>query len=136
LTLSSICPPLGFAHLIARYKMIALLITQYIFGCDMPKDLRDSIERLLSEERLSLTQLAQEQRVSCPSTWRWSTRGVDGHVLETFKLGGKKRYTTREAFSRWVARINGEKVIGSETLAKRRGRASHAAKQLARLGVQ
>lgn len=102
----------------------------------MSYDLRVGIERLLSENRVNLTQLAQEQHVSCPTAWRWSTSGVNGHVLETFKLGGKKRYTTREAFARWVAKINGEKVIAAETPAKRRVRVNRATKGLAKLGVK
>lgn len=66
-------------------------------------------ERLLTETRISFTQLAQEQDVSIPTVWRWSQRGVRGHVLESFSLGIRK-YTTREAFQRWVSLTNGERV--------------------------
>lgn len=68
-----------------------------------------SIDRLLSETRLSFTQLAQEQNVATQTVWRWATRGIKGHVLESFNLGAKKR-TTREAFSRWEAAINGAPI--------------------------
>jgi hypothetical protein len=58
---------------------------------------------LLTETRLSLTQLAHAEGVSVPTPWRWAQRGVRGIVLETFSVGGR-RYTTREAFGRFVER--------------------------------
>ena len=64
------------------------------------------LDRLLAETRITFTQLAQEQDVSVPTIWRFAGRGIRGHVLESFNLG-VKRFTTREAFSRWMAAING-----------------------------
>lgn len=58
---------------------------------------------LLSEERLSLTKLAKEADVNVSTVWRWAQRGVKGVRLETFCVGGR-RYTTREAWDRFVAR--------------------------------
>jgi len=59
------------------------------------------VPSLLEEQRLSLTALAREQGVSVPTVWRWTQRGIRGVLLETFHLGGR-RYTTSEAFTRWV----------------------------------
>jgi Protein of unknown function (DUF1580) len=69
---------------------------------------------LLSENRLSLTELAKEQRVATSSVWRWTLRGIKGHRLEAFNLGGRK-FTTRDAFARFLAAINGEKLAASAT---------------------
>lgn len=57
----------------------------------------------LKEQRLSLTELARQEGVSIPTPWRWTKRGVKGVVLETFSIGGR-RYTTQEAFRRFVER--------------------------------
>ena len=57
----------------------------------------------LKEQRLSLTELARQEGVSIPTPWRWTKRGVKGVVLETFSIGGR-RYTTQEAFGRFVER--------------------------------
>lgn len=60
---------------------------------------------LLTEQRISLTQLAHEQDVSLTTAWRWVQAGRRGHRLESFHVGGRK-YTTREAFARWVKATN------------------------------
>lgn len=46
-----------------------------------------------------------DRRISTSTTARWMTRGVRGVVLESFLIGGR-RYTTREAFDRFLAAIN------------------------------
>lgn len=66
-------------------------------------------QHLLAESRISFTQLAKEQDVAVPTVWRWASRGIKGHVLESFSLGIKK-FTTREAFARFIAGINGEPI--------------------------
>lgn len=101
----------------------------------MSKNLRDSFEQLLEENRISLTQLAQEQHVSVPTAWRWSTAGSNGHVLPTFRLG-KKRFTTREAFARWVARINGTKLSAGRQSKKRNAEIRAAEARVASAGVR
>jgi hypothetical protein len=68
---------------------------------------------LLSETRTSFVETAQREGVHISTVWRWAQRGIDGHVLASFSCGGRK-YTTREAFKRWIAAINGE-PIRSET---------------------
>src|SRR4051794_33941275 len=45
-------------------------------------------ETLLRETRIALTLLAQGQNKSTPTWWRWTSRGVKGHVLESFSCGG------------------------------------------------
>lgn len=65
------------------------------------------IEQLLHETRIAFTQLAQEQNISIPTVWRWAQRGIRGHVLESFSVGNRK-FTTREAFSRFIAVTNAQ----------------------------
>lgn len=91
-------------------------------------------DQLLHETRISLTKLAQEQNVSVPTPWRWSTRGNRGHILETFSIGGRK-FTTREAFERWVAKINGEPILNGETPRQRQRAIDRAEKRAQELGV-
>ena len=88
---------------------------------------------LLKETKVPLTQLAREQDVDVSTAWRWTLRGVRGHVLESFNLGGRK-FTTRQAFARFVARINGE-PIRSETPRQREKRLRAAEKRAESLGV-
>ena len=57
---------------------------------------------MLSEKRLTLNQLAHREKVNPSTVWRWAQRGVRGCVLETFSIGGR-RFTTEEAFERFVA---------------------------------
>ena len=56
---------------------------------------------LLNERRLTLTALAQLEDVDTSTTWRWALKGARGVLLETFCVGGR-RYTSEEAFSRFV----------------------------------
>lgn len=65
-----------------------------------------NFDQLLRETRLQLSHLARRQDVSPTTVWRWTTRGVSGHVLESFNVGGK-RFTTEEAFQRWIIAQNG-----------------------------
>jgi hypothetical protein len=62
--------------------------------------------RLLSETRLTLAQLAHRERVGIATVWRWTLNGTKGVRLESFKVGGRK-FTTSEAFERFVAANNG-----------------------------
>jgi hypothetical protein len=92
------------------------------------------IEQLLRESRISLTQLAHEQNVSVATGWRWTQRGVKGHVLASFSCGGRK-FTTREAFERWIAAINSERVAGGETSRQREHAIERAEQRADELGV-
>jgi hypothetical protein len=88
---------------------------------------------LLSETRISLTQLAREQNVAVSTCWRWCLRGIRGHQLESFSLGGRK-FTTCEAFARFVARTNGERVT-NETPRQRERAIREAERRAEQLGV-
>ena len=90
-------------------------------------------EILLTETRISFATLAQEQDVSLPTVWRWSQRGIRGYVLESFNFGAKK-FTTREAFQRWVSLINGEPVK-SRSSRLRAAEQSNAKAVLAAAGI-
>ncbi|TWT47184.1 DUF1580 domain-containing protein [Botrimarina hoheduenensis] len=57
---------------------------------------------LMDEKRLTLTELAKRERVNVCTVWRWAQRGAKGVRLETFSVGGR-RYTTQEAFRRFVS---------------------------------
>ena len=62
------------------------------------------MSNLLEEQRRS-TQLAQREGVNATTIWRWTLRGVRGGIrLESFIVGGR-RYTTEQAFTRFVERI-------------------------------
>ena len=86
-------------------------------------------DQLLSETRITFAQLAQDQNVSVQTVWRWATRGIRGHVLESLNVGAKK-FTTVESFGRWVARINGE-AVQSRTSRQRENDRKAARKSLA-----
>lgn len=64
---------------------------------------------LLTETRISLSDLADREGVHRVTVDRWCTRGIRGHKLASFALGHKK-FTTLPAFERWMAAINGEPV--------------------------
>lgn len=59
------------------------------------------MDRLLEEERITLTKLAKELDVHTGTVRRWAQRGIKGIRLETFCIGGR-RYTTRGAQRRFV----------------------------------
>lgn len=93
----------------------------------------------LKEQRLSLTELARQEGVSIPTPWRWTKRGVKGVVLETFSIGGR-RYTTQEAFQRFVERstaaANGEPAVpASRTNRQREASIAKAEAELAKAGI-
>lgn len=93
----------------------------------------------LKEQRLSLTELARQEGVAVPTPWRWSKRGVNGVVLETFNIGGR-RYTTQEAFQRFVERstvaANGEPAAPTTRTSRQREAAiSQAEAELAKAGI-
>lgn len=46
------------------------------------------------------------RRTHYSTIYRWATKGVRGHVLESFLVGGI-RYTTHEALERFVAHADG-----------------------------
>ena len=79
----------------------------------------------LDEELITLTQAARDfpvkaQKPHVSTVVRWSLRGVGkGRVkLETVMIGGR-RYTSRAALLRFVARLSGE-AVEKENLSRER----------------
>jgi hypothetical protein len=91
-------------------------------------------DHLLHETRLLLTHLAREQDVSIPTCWRWTQRGVRGHILDSFLCGGRK-FTTREAFARWLSAINEEPVARNTTPRQRQRQIDQAERRAKELGL-
>jgi hypothetical protein len=72
-------------------------------------------------------------RPNVATLWRWRTAGCRGHRLETILFGGR-RYTSREAITRFLAAINGE-PIRAEAPRQRERAVSRAERRAAELGV-
>lgn len=95
------------------------------------------MSEILAEHRLSLSALARREGVSVSTVWRWTLRGVRGVKLESFAVGGR-RYTTAEAFARFVdsttAAASGEQPQ-SRTNRQREAAMNRAEAELARANV-
>jgi hypothetical protein len=89
---------------------------------------------LFTEDRISLTALAGELDVSTSTCWRWTQRGIRGHRLECFSLGGR-RYTTRQALSRFLTRINGGEAVDKKPPPSRKRQIAAAEKRAQQMGV-
>lgn len=95
---------------------------------------------LLSEQRLTLIQLAKQEDVNTSTIWRWSLRGVRGVTLETFSVGAR-RFTTVEAFARFVqattavAQGTQKSLVRSETNRESEARSTRTDAGLAKHGV-
>lgn len=77
----------------------------------------ESIDRILSETTLTLTELAHQQRVKVSTPSRWASIGIKGVKLETIRVGGR-RLTSAEAFRRFVAACNDAPVVDPDTRRK------------------
>jgi hypothetical protein len=95
------------------------------------------MSHLLAEHRLSVTDLAHREAVAPSTVWRWALRGCRGARLETFSVGAK-RFTTLEAFARFVdattAAANGE-AVQSRTNCQRAASVRRAEEALAEAGI-
>ncbi len=93
---------------------------------------------LFDESRLTLKELARREGVSISTAWRWALHGTRGVWLETYSVGAR-RYTTREAFSRFVERSSlaaaGNQQPQSRTPKQRERDNNRADKKLARQGI-
>lgn len=94
---------------------------------------------LLAETRIPLATLGREENVAPSTTWRWALNGVRGVKLETFSVGAK-RFTTREAFARFVAATSAAAAHGpmpsvSRTPRQRESAIRRAEKELAAEGI-
>jgi hypothetical protein len=66
--------------------------------------------------------------------YRWTGRGIRGHVLESVVIGGA-RCTTSEAVDRWIAALSGEPVTRTtRTPVRRRQDHDRAERTLAAAG--
>ncbi len=89
--------------------------------------------RLLDEARISFSTLARREGVHLSTVWRWALRGVHGHRLECVSIG-QRRYTSEEAYRRWVALCSGERVR-TETPRQRERAIDRAERRATELGV-
>lgn len=73
------------------------------------------IAELIKEDRISKKEVAESLKVSQQTIAIWMKVGVRGQRLESFLLGGRRRYTTQQAVTRFLAAINGDgKSLGPE----------------------
>ena len=87
------------------------------------------MSQLLAEERLSFSALATRQGVNVSTVWRWAVKGCRGVVLESLSIGGR-RYTSEEAFGRFIESSNSAKwgsAPTDKTRLKNRSLAIHQA---------
>jgi hypothetical protein len=84
---------------------------------------------MLVERRLTLQELARREGVSLSTTWRWILKGVRGRKLESLSVGGR-RYTSEEAFLRFVGVELNPATSNSEGSANRRIAIEIAEKEL------
>ena len=94
---------------------------------------------LLQEQLVSLSEACRllPGRPHISTAWRWVSRGVRGHRLETIVRGGR-RFTSREALERFISRTtaaaNGEPPPARSQ--RRRQREQEQARQvLSRAGI-
>lgn len=92
---------------------------------------------LLQEERLALGRAARDCNVHIATIGRWCQRGIRSVVLESYLLGGR-RYTTRQALTRFVERRSsiGTRVQpGASALRSREAAVKQAERELREEGL-
>jgi Protein of unknown function (DUF1580) len=95
---------------------------------------------LLCETRLTFSELASSEHVNASTVWRWSLRGCRGVKLESFSIGAK-RFTTVEAFGRFVAATTAiaqggvDSELPSRTNRQREAAITKAERELAEAGI-
>jgi hypothetical protein len=94
------------------------------------------MHKILSETRLTLSQLARAQGVNTATTWRWALKGVRGVKLESLAIGGR-RITSQEAFERFIASTNPQATATppAQTPHQRRKSIADAERVLAKAGI-
>jgi hypothetical protein len=69
---------------------------------------------LLTESLIALADLPEllpaPSRPSPRTVRRWTTHGITGIKLEAVRIGGEL-YTSREAFQRWIERVNAAREL-------------------------
>lgn len=87
--------------------------------------------QLLDQQFISITEAAKlvPGRVHISTCWRWINRGVRGHRLQTWMIGGLRK-TTREALEDFLARLNPDAArVASVSTTRQRERAIAAAER-------
>ncbi len=94
------------------------------------------MQSLLTESRLTLSQLAQREHVNVATVWRWCQKGARGVRLESLAVGGR-RVTSQEAFERFIAATNPEAAATppAPTPHERRKAIAAAERELAKAGI-
>ncbi len=92
--------------------------------------------RILSEQRLSLAEVAQREGKAISTIWRWAQSGVRGHKLETWHIGAM-RYTSVEALERFIEAINSPAGTPAPIKSAKQREAAHRAaeRELAADGI-
>lgn len=91
---------------------------------------------LLDEDRLHVTTAAREVfRVAPETAWRWALKGVGGVRLESIKVGGV-RFTSRQACTRFLDKLNGAPSPRTEPAqTPKNSRRADAARKLDAAGI-
>jgi hypothetical protein len=90
---------------------------------------------LLNEPgRISLANLARREKVHLSTCWRWALTGIRGHILPTANFGGR-RVTSLRAYQQWLAAINGQPALRSETPRQRERQIERAERRADELGL-
>ena len=95
------------------------------------------MSNLMNETRILLSALAKSEIVIICTPFRWVRRGVAGVRLESFARG-HSRFTTVEAFERWVERVTAAKngqPIPSRSNRQRVADKCHAREELINAGI-
>lgn len=91
-----------------------------------------------ASDRLTLTQLARQQKVAPATTWRWARRGVCGIKLPVVYVGSKP-YTSSQAFAWWCDEVTaakrGDKPVSSRTNKQRERDVAAAEAELRAEGI-
>jgi len=118
---------------LSAYRLVSTSLEPYKSTGDK------TMQSLLHEDRLSPSQLARKEGVHTSTVWRWMLHGVRGCVLESINIGSK-RFTTLEAFTRFVesttAAAAGEKQsIRPQTNRQRAASIARAEQELDEAGI-
>lgn len=99
---------------------------------------REQLVRLTDVPKLSCLPLRRKGKQLAVSTvFRWATRGLNGRVLESLKVGGQ-RCTSLEALGRFFARETFQSAISSQSQlpANSKAKSSHSVEaELDKLGI-
>jgi hypothetical protein len=95
---------------------------------------RQGIAQIFPPDRVSVSALARELDVDIATIWRWRTKGLHGHRLETLNIGGKV-YVSLEALARWKAATSSSPSAGPPTTPPASERERRRGKAVARATI-